>query len=160
MCWQGHDRHHWSEHAERWDRPPRHGSDDHAAPRRTDLRVSDADRQAVIDELRRHTGDGRITLDEFEERVDEVLTARTRADLDAALRELPALPSATSPRRFGFRPSFRPAVIAVLVVVLLMAGQWWVLIPVGFFVFGGCGRSSHPSPGHRLEDRDDSVAQV
>ena len=158
MCWQGHDRFHWSERAERWDRPSRHGSDITVPATSADLRVSDADRQAMIDDLRRHTGDGRLTLDEFEERVDEALRARTRADLDTVTRELPSLHHAPSPRRSGL--SFRPRVIAAcLVVVLLMAGHWWVLIPVGFFIFSGCGRHSRRAPG-RLEDRDDSVAHI
>ena len=162
MCWQRHDRFHWSEDAERRDRPPRDANDDSAPQRsRADLRVSDADRQAVIDELRRHTGDGRLTLDEFEERVDEVLRARTQADLDTTTRELPSLQPRTSPRRSGFRLPVRPGVIAAcLLVVLLMAGHWWVLIPLGFFVFGGRGQHAHRGPGLRSRSRDDSVAHV
>ena len=155
MCWQGHDRFHWSEQAE-----ARHERGDTAASR-PDLRVSDAERHAVVEVLRRHTGDGRLSLEEFEERVDEALRARTRAELDTVTRELPPLPHATPPRPSGFRLPVRPGVIvACLVVVLLMAGQWWVLIPVGFFVFGGCGRHSHRASSHRFEDRDDSVAPV
>src|SRR3954453_11105042 len=100
MCWHGHDRFYWSERTERWGAPLRHRSDDPTSSRRADLRVSDADRQAVIEDLQRHTGDGRLTLDEFEDRVDEVLQARTQADLDAATRELPSLrPEPARPRR-------------------------------------------------------------
>jgi hypothetical protein len=152
MCWQRHEQFHWSEQAGRSDRPPRHDGD---------LRVSDADRQAVIDELRQHTGDGRLTLEEFEERVDEVLRARTWAELDTATRELPSLQPTTPPRRSGSRLPLRPGVIAAcLVVVLLMAGHWWVLFPVGFFIFGRGRRYAHHSPRHRLDERDDSVAPV
>jgi class 3 adenylate cyclase len=56
---------------------------------RGDERVGDADRQAVIDILRAHTGAGRLTLDEFSDRAGEVFAARTRADLEATLRDLP-----------------------------------------------------------------------
>jgi hypothetical protein len=161
MCWQGHDRHHWSERAGRWDRPPRHASDDRSSTTRADLRVSDADRHSVIEELRQHTGDGRLTLDEFEERVDEVLRARTRADLDTAMRELPHLQPQTAPRLPGSRLHFRPGVIAAcLVVALVIAGHWWVLIPVGFFVISRSGRPAHHAPCHRREDRDDSIARI
>jgi hypothetical protein len=76
------------------------------------------------------------------------------------LRELPSLQPGSSSRRRGFRLPVRPGVIAAcLVVLLLMAGHWWVLVPVGFFVFGGCGRRARHVPSHRL-DRNDSVARV
>jgi class 3 adenylate cyclase len=54
------------------------------------VRIADADRHVVIDRLREHTAAGRLTLDEFDSRVDEVMHARTVADLHATLRELPA----------------------------------------------------------------------
>ena len=40
-----------------------------------EVRISDHDRNEVIDQLRAFTGDGRLTLDEFEERVEVVLAA-------------------------------------------------------------------------------------
>jgi class 3 adenylate cyclase len=57
---------------------------------RGDERVGDAERQAVIDLLRAHTGAGRLTLDEFSDRAGEVFAARTRDDLQASLRDLPS----------------------------------------------------------------------
>ena len=115
----------------------------------------------MIDDLRRHTGDGRLTLDEFEERVDEVLRARTWAELDPTTRELPSLQPVSSPRRRGFRLPVRPGLIAACVlVVLLMAGHWWVLIPLGFFIMSGRGRHAHHAPGARFEDRNDPVTHV
>ena len=44
--------------------------------------ASDADRERVVDALRQHCTDGRLTLDEFEERLGEVYAARTLRDLD------------------------------------------------------------------------------
>jgi hypothetical protein len=161
MCWQRHDQFRWSEYAERWERWSRHEADDTAAARRGALRVSDAERQTVIEELRQHTGDGRLTLDEFEDRVDEVLRARTRAELDTTTRELPSLPRSVPRRRSGFRLPVRPGVIAAcLLVVLVIAWHWWVLFPIGFFIFRGFGRHTHHGPGPGIEDRDDSVAPV
>lgn len=46
-----------------------------------DLRVSDADRERVVRALERHTVAGRLTLDEFAERVGRVLAAVTHDDL-------------------------------------------------------------------------------
>ena len=56
------------------------------------LRASDAEREHVVDQLRQHAADGRLTLEEFEQRVAEALAVRTRADLEPVLRELPPLP--------------------------------------------------------------------
>lgn len=53
------------------------------------LRISDADRGAVRLILERAVGEGMLTLDEFSERVDAVLVARTRGELEPVLRDLP-----------------------------------------------------------------------
>src|SRR3954465_11118309 len=62
-----------------------------------DLRVSDAERHAVIDLLRRHVGDDRVTLAEFESRLDDVMAASPGDDLRAVLRDLPPLPPPPDP---------------------------------------------------------------
>ena len=54
-----------------------------------DTLVADADRSTAADELRLHYDSGRLTLDEFEGRLAEVNAARTRGDLEQALRQLP-----------------------------------------------------------------------
>ena len=61
------------------------------------LRVSQAERDEVASVLARHYADGRLTLGEYEERVAAALEARTGADLDALLTDLPA--PAPSPHR-------------------------------------------------------------
>ncbi|SEH62893.1 protein of unknown function [Mycolicibacterium rutilum] len=53
------------------------------------LRVSDDDRAHVRQQLERAVGSGMLTLDEFSERVDTVLTARTRAELRRVVADLP-----------------------------------------------------------------------
>ena len=40
--------------------------------------------------LQKHTAEGRLTLDEYAERVDRVLTCRTHGDLAAVTADLPA----------------------------------------------------------------------
>ena len=65
-----------------------------------DLRASDADRDRAIGELREHTAAGRLTLEEFSERVDQAVAARTLTDLDEVRSDLPAaLPAAQARRR-------------------------------------------------------------
>jgi Domain of unknown function (DUF1707) len=63
-----------------------------ALPARTDpreLRVSDAEREHVAGLLTKAVGRGLITLDEFTERTDRALAARTRGDLNSVLVDLP-----------------------------------------------------------------------
>lgn len=63
------------------------------------LRVSDADRDAVIELLKTRTADGTLTLDEFAERVGAALTARTRGALDVITADLPNVAPTPSGRR-------------------------------------------------------------
>ncbi|MBB5960531.1 hypothetical protein FHS29_007159 [Saccharothrix tamanrassetensis] len=51
-------------------------------------RVSDAEREHVVGVLQKAIGRGLITLDEFTERTDTALAARTRAELNAVLLDL------------------------------------------------------------------------
>jgi len=55
-----------------------------------DVRIGDDDRQAVIDLLRRHTSEGRLTLDEFADRAGQVFASRTRGELDEVMAGLPS----------------------------------------------------------------------
>jgi hypothetical protein len=64
-----------------------------------ELRASDADRDRAIAELREHTAAGRLTLEEFSERVDRAVAAKTLSELDEVRSELPAAVPAEQPRR-------------------------------------------------------------
>ncbi|MEU6663577.1 DUF1707 domain-containing protein [Streptomyces sp. NPDC046821] len=54
-----------------------------------DLRASDADRDRVADILREALAEGRLTADEHAERVDGVYRAKTQAELEPLVRDLP-----------------------------------------------------------------------
>jgi len=54
-----------------------------------ELHTSDADCDQALALLREHTVAGRLTLEEFSERVDRALRARTRGELEAATARLP-----------------------------------------------------------------------
>ena len=56
-----------------------------------DVLASDADRERVASALRRHYTEGRLTMTELEERLEETYAARTVGALKAPLRQLPAL---------------------------------------------------------------------
>lgn len=53
------------------------------------LRASDADRQAVVERLRRAHDEGRLDLGEFDERTRSAYAARTYAELAALTGDLP-----------------------------------------------------------------------
>ncbi|MGH2833664.1 MAG: DUF1707 SHOCT-like domain-containing protein [Solirubrobacteraceae bacterium] len=55
----------------------------------SELRVADADREQLVEELREHSVAGRLTSDELEERIEYAYRARTRADLDELRSDLP-----------------------------------------------------------------------
>ena len=57
-----------------------------------DLRPSDAEREQVVRDLTKHCGDGRLTLDELEQRIAEVYAATSKTELQHAIRELPRTP--------------------------------------------------------------------
>lgn len=54
-----------------------------------ELRVSDADRAAVLRRLERAVGEGRLTVAEFDERTMSACAARVRGELDDLTRDLP-----------------------------------------------------------------------
>ena len=70
------------------------------------LRVSDADRERTAALLREHHAVGRLTAEEFEERLNKVFVAKTRGDLDELLADLPAIDLYQLPSA-GIRPNRR-----------------------------------------------------
>ena len=58
------------------------------------LRASHQDRDRVVDVLREAAGDGRLTSDELDERLERALSARTYGDLAALTADLPTGPAA------------------------------------------------------------------
>ncbi|MDX6338828.1 MAG: hypothetical protein QOG05_6168 [Streptosporangiaceae bacterium] len=57
---------------------------------RGELRVSYEDRDRVAEELRVAAGDGRLTAEELDQRLEVALTARTYAELATVTRDLPS----------------------------------------------------------------------
>lgn len=67
---------------------PLGGGDEAESPAR--LRASHQDRDRVVELLRVAAGDGRLTAEELDERLEKALTARTYGELAALTRDLPA----------------------------------------------------------------------
>jgi len=73
------------------------------------IRASDEDRDRVVSLLREHHAAGRLTAEEFNERLDKAYEAKTMGELDELMADLPAmdlyrLPDATLPRYGGPKP--------------------------------------------------------
>jgi hypothetical protein len=54
-----------------------------------DLRAGDADRERLVEQLREHHAAGRLTLDEFDERMAKAYEAKTYGELRVLTRDLP-----------------------------------------------------------------------
>ncbi|PTH85910.1 hypothetical protein C9J60_22335 [Streptomyces sp. A244] len=61
-----------------------------------EVRASQADRDRTVDVLRVAAGDGRLTLDELDERLEAALSARTMGELSVLTEDLP-VPSGGTP---------------------------------------------------------------
>jgi len=68
-----------------------------AVPDKGNLRASDADRERVAEILREAAGDGRLTMEELDERLDAVYAAKTYAELEPITRDLPQAGAAPVP---------------------------------------------------------------
>jgi hypothetical protein len=64
------------------------------------LRASDLDREARISVLREAAAEGRLTMEEFSERVEAVNRALTVGELTALTQDLPQPPSSRRPTRW------------------------------------------------------------
>jgi Domain of unknown function (DUF1707) len=120
------------------------------ALRDPDLRVSQAERDEVVTVLAGHFADGRLTVEEYEERVEAALAARTGRDLEPLLEDLPAADPPPPRPRTRRRPMpglvraplipARLLAVAAVVVLAIATGPWalWLLWPALVFT-GGCG---------------------
>lgn len=128
-----------------------------------DVRASDAEREQVVAELRRHVEEGRLTLEEFRQRLDEVYAARTRRELGLARRELPR---AIVPRHATLR--FRDRVtsnaryfVGVATPSLVCVGVWaasgrgsfwpgWVMLASGALALRRFARRPRTVPAQQV----------
>jgi hypothetical protein len=68
-----------------------------------DLRASDADRERTADVLRHAAGEGRLTVEELDERLGNTYAARTHTELDRLVVDV-LVPGSAPERRLPVRP--------------------------------------------------------
>jgi hypothetical protein len=94
-----------------------------------ELRVSHAERDQVVEQLRDAAGDGRLTADELDERVEAALGARTGSDLAVLTADLPSRPGVQAKnlikidQRFGTVTRDGPWVVPERMVIRAKAGD-------------------------------------
>jgi Domain of unknown function (DUF1707) len=102
------------------------------------LRVADADREQLAEDLREHMLAGRLTPEEFEERLGRAYKATTRGELDALKVDLPMSPAGlqvalakrkSNLRRRLFQESGGAVTISAVCVAIWLAsgadGSFW-----------------------------------
>jgi Domain of unknown function (DUF1707)/2TM domain len=89
-------------------------------------RVSDAERERVVGALGAHMVSGRLDSDELSARVDAVLAAQTRLDLETAMRGLPAVPERPLLVRAADLVPLRIHLIAYVLASAILVGIWAV----------------------------------
>src|ERR1700736_3932823 len=102
------------------------------------VRVGDADRDAVATQLREHYADGRLTLEELNERLDQAFAAKTKADLNTVMRDLPQAMRPAAGMPYG-GAAWQGGASAP------MMGMVWLVVLLGsVFLFGGLGGGGRP----------------
>ncbi|WNI34205.1 DUF1707 domain-containing protein [Streptomyces sp. ITFR-6] len=65
------------------------------------MRASDAERERIAEILREAVAEGRLEMEEFEQRLDAAYKARTHGELEPIVRDLPAVGAAVAPVAAG-----------------------------------------------------------
>jgi Domain of unknown function (DUF1707) len=109
------------------------GAEKEAAAGRGQLRATRVAREQAIDTLKAAFVQGRLTMDEFDARVDQALASRTYAELDTITADLPAglagpRPPRKAPRRvsnavkWGASGLVTPTILAAALVLSTVRG--------------------------------------
>ena len=133
-----------------WVWPTPYGPMESKPAQKTPVRIGDAERDRAISELGDHFAAGRLTTEEFEQRVDQAIRARFNDDLEPLFVDLPrtAEPSigSQSNHRSDAHLAWSPVlwfapllVVCAVVAAVILSAPWlvwmflWVFLITGFF---------------------------
>jgi hypothetical protein len=108
----------------------------------SEIRIGTIERERAATDLGEHLAAGRLSTEEFDERVRRAYGARTAAELTPLFRDLPDLhpaptPGENSPRR-DLRPLFLVLVLgAVIAWVAFLHVPPFFIFPLMWFAFAG-----------------------
>ena len=128
-----------------------------------DLRIGDAERDMTTRQLRECFAQGRLTIDEFNDRLGQALAATTQSELDRLTQDLPPTRPSPAPLpytagyrgdpRYAYNPGrdqggwqgassgcgsrMRSRVLAMVAGLLVLWLLLSVFTPLGLFPFGG-----------------------
>jgi hypothetical protein len=97
------------------------------------MRAGDADRATAVERLGRHLGEGRLSVEEFDERVGQAHAAVYLDQLPPLFTDLPPDPPPVAPRRprsQTWAPSAALVVAAALVLSMSMVMAVHGIVPV------------------------------
>ncbi len=103
------------------------------------VRIGDTERDDAIRALGEHFAAGRLDREEYDERADRALAARTWSDLAPLFRDLPQPVAAPRPpaqppaQRPGPRLPFLPVLLILIGVSWLVGAPWLVWVGIGIF---------------------------
>jgi hypothetical protein len=130
---------------------------DRSATPAVPVRIGDAERDRAVSDLGDHFAAGRLTREEFDDRVDQAMAAKFDRDLKPLFADLPR-PEPVSTQPAGPAPSLRAGwllmlwwlplllVVGAIVLTVLLGAPWliwtffWVVLLSGFW---GRGRHHH-----------------
>ena len=120
------------------------------------LRIGDAQRDAAVEVLRAHFAAGRLSVDEFDDRMGRALSATTAADLEPLFADLPRDPEAVAGQSLWRAPTpSRPRtswartaqrwmmVLAPVLFLLVFTGlpHWWIAYVIWGVLFAVLNRA-------------------
>jgi len=107
------------------------------------IRAADADRERTAERLRSSHAEGRLDMDEFQQRLERCYAAKTVGELDELVRDLPGETEQGERRSLGWFRGWRwplaplaPILIALIVVSAAVGHHvFWLWIAVAFIVW-------------------------
>lgn len=115
-----------------------------------DVRIGDAERDNAATTLGEHFAAGRLSMEEFDERAEQVSAARFERDLTHMFHDLPQAAAVAEPKESARRKGWRkiaptimwalPVVaLGLLMVTVLIGAPWLLFMAFWFFALGGFG---------------------